>query len=74
MVPFQNHSNEISKEAPLNVLTNQIRVDPDDRSRIQKIKKNNNFNNYELYNDNLPVLLSNIRPPIRVDGSQTRLD
>ena len=31
---FQNHSNEISKEAPLNVPTNQIPVGPDDRSKI----------------------------------------
>ena len=31
---FQNHSNEISKEALLNVLTNQIPVGPDDRSKI----------------------------------------
>ena len=36
MVPFQNHSNEISKEAPLNVLMNQIQVAQDDRSRIEK--------------------------------------
>ena len=31
---FPNHSNEISKEAPLNVPTNQILVGPDDRSKI----------------------------------------
>ena len=31
---FQNHSNEISKEAPLNVPTNQIPVGPDDHSKI----------------------------------------
>ena len=36
MVPFQNHSNEISKEAPSNVRMNQIQVAPDDRSRIEK--------------------------------------
>ena len=45
MVPFQNHSNEISKEAPLNVLTNQIPVGPDDRSRIENIIKTNYLNN-----------------------------
>ena len=66
MVPFQNHSNEISKEAPLNVLTNQTLVGPDDRSRIENIIKSNYLNNSKLHNDNLPVLLSNIRPPIPV--------
>ena len=66
MAPFQNHSNEISKEAPLNVLTNQTLVGPDDRSRIENIIKSNYLNNSKLHNDNLPVLLSNIRPPIPV--------
>ena len=46
MVRFQNHSNEISKEALLNVLMNQIQVGPDDRSRIKNIIKSNYLNNF----------------------------